>query len=282
MLAQHVESGGKIMSKKVFAAVALVALIATGCGKTTVTGATKPGDTPASEAKGDPQSLVAGFAERARDEKSAKFSMSVASGAGGQSFSFTADGVIDFKKQVGSMTIDLGDALKSAPSSAGIPTEFDMVFGNGVVYIKGGFGQKLPEGKTWLKVDSKSGGLFGSSGDPTAFFDQLKGVAGDIKVEGTETIRGTSTTKYSASIDTEKAIAAAPAASREVIRKGFEGLPATTLPVTVWAGDDGLLRKMSFEIKTKDITASTAFELYDYGTAVSVTLPSPAEVYEKK
>ena len=72
--------------------------------------------------------------------------------------------------------------------------------------------------------------------------------SGSVDEVGTETVNGDSTTHYKATIDLAEGgrRSSASAAQQLVQRLIAQGAPAS-VPVDVWIGDDGLVRKMTMD-----------------------------------
>ena len=94
------------------------------------------------------------------------------------------------------------------------------------------------------------------------------------------------TTHYKATIDLRKVPDSAPADQRVAVRRSIEQLielsGASTAPIEVWIGKDGLARR----IVTTSTTGTEAqrmklrqrVELYDFGTKVDVAIPPASAV----
>src|SRR5947199_353129 len=141
--------------------------------------------------------------------------------AGGMKIAYTMDvagqhitgnGFFDTKGQKGRMSFDL-------PQAGGT---VDAVIVHRIIYMHfpASIAKQIPGGKSWLKLDfakaAKAQGIdigalqSTSTTDPSQTLDQLRG-AGDVKKVGTETVRGTETTHYTATLDLRKAADKAPA-----------------------------------------------------------------------
>jgi hypothetical protein len=209
---------------------------------------------------------------------------------GGKPLVLTGEGAFDFKKKVGSMTIDMS-ALGLPGASGKVP----MVLDGEVFYIK------LPSvfglgPKPWLKVDLSTLGdqagldLSGlqqvGGSDPTSALNYLQGVSEDgITKVGDEKIRGVDTTHYKATIDLEKAKAQVDESLHDDYDKIIEQLGRSTFPADVWVDGDNLVRKMRVSLRPASEQNDAApvtitQELYDFGTDVEVEVPPADQVGE--
>jgi hypothetical protein len=214
----------------------------------------------------------------------------------------TAEGRFDTKRQRGEMTLSMdlsslggGDV----PGGAGAVKQ-QMVFDGLTFYIRSPlFEQTLPAGKRWLKIDlaaiGKQSGLDlgalmsqGASQDPTQVLAYLKAASGAVKRVGSETVRGVATTHYKATIDFRKVPDSAPADQRAAVRRSIDQLiklsGASTAPMEVWIGADGLARRVVSTTTTgtaaQRIELRQRIELYDFGTKVDVTIPPASAVLD--
>jgi len=221
--------------------------------------------------------------------------------SGSDSAAMTGEGVVDFGTGDSQMTMSFGGLLASALSDG-----FETRTVDGVVYVRmpSGLPQILnPGGKPWIAIDtSKIGGAGGGSpldlsgqADPTKALAYLEKVSSDVREVGPETIRGTDTTHYRATIDLAKSVDVngknVPPGLRDSI-KGFAGLLGT-IPADVWIDGDGRMRRETIQIDFGKIfrgvlgdTGSQAdnsaitetLDLYDFGTPVNVEAPPADQV----
>jgi hypothetical protein len=153
----------------------------------------------------DPLNPLALAADRSADAGGVKMHMDAKFTVGGQSSSFSADGVFDGDE--GELTMNMGDLL----GQAGLSGSGEMK----VVVTKDGDHQvmymRMPDlagmlggGKPWMKIDleqamsmaggGKAGDVFGATGQsPADALELLRKVASVTEV-GSETVEGTKTT----------------------------------------------------------------------------------------
>ncbi len=217
--------------------------------------------------------------------------------AGEGSIPVSAEGRFDTTRQRGEMTMSLDT---SSLAGGGEAVKQRMIFDDLALYMGSPmFDQFLPTGKRWLKIDLDAvgrqagfdlGALMNQGGgqDPTQVLAYLKAASGDVRRVGTETVRGVATTRYRATIDFRKVPDSAPADQRAAVRRSIEQLielsGASTAPIEVWIGKDGLARR----IVTTTMTGTAAqriklrqrIDLYDFGTKVDVAIPPASAVLD--
>lgn len=179
--------------------------------------------------------------------------------------------------------------------------EMEMVQDGDTVYMKSSMLTGLMgSDKEWVKLDatdmgdSGMGGSLSGSNDPTAMFEALRGVSSGIETVGTETIDGVETTHYRATIDLQKAIAAAPEDQQAEMKASLSELGMAEMPVDVWVDGDGLARRMtlSFDFAAmsgmgsdpetekmfKGASMEMSMDMYDYGQPVNIQIPPANQV----
>jgi hypothetical protein len=233
---------------------------------------------------------VAGAAEKTAGTDSVKFHLKLSESVGPIGpLTFTADGVSDNTAKAADMTMDLSSIAAFAGSQAGAPDQWKahFVLDNEVFYMQLPAIDKYLKGKTWVKADlnklAKQHGFDLSqllqqagSQDPTKALQAIQSV-GNVSKVGTATIDGVNTTEYSGTIDVKKAAAAlGPSAS-----KLFAQAKLTSIPVDVWVGDDGLVRRFheNFAYLVQgagELNTDLTMDLTDFGVKTNIQ-PPPAD-----
>lgn len=230
---------------------------------------------------GDALNALAAAADAASDAGSSRMEMSMIMDAG-QKITVDAEGIFDFEEQIGSMEMTF--EAEGFPVPGGDePTQ--MIVEGHYAYMKGalataGYGA----GEGWVRLDLSSmpgvgAGQFNQ--DPTQYIEFLRGAGADIEELGSEEVRGTPTTHYSADVDVDKVLEqAADPEEMEAIKEQLEASGIETIPTEVWIDDDGLPRRMEMTMEMKggeslpqDITMTITMDLFDYGVDVNVTPP---------
>ena len=202
----------------------------------------------------------------------------------GRDVTFTADGAFDPKRKVGRTQLDMSQ-LNEIQGGQGSPYNLGyatFILSGTSIYMRIPLlRQTYPTLKPWVKIDlrnaARSGGLdsflqFGAGGDPASVLGYLKAV-GKLHDEGSEKVRGVSTTHYSGTIDVGKL------KGGETLRRLTD---QSTIPVDVWVDDNGYVRreqwkeKVSFGNRTSDLDLK--LELFDFGAPVSAKVPPQSDV----
>jgi hypothetical protein len=197
---------------------------------------------------------------------------------------FKARGAFDPKRRIGRMNLDMSQ-LNQVQGGQGSPYNLGyatFILDGTSMYMRIPLlRQTYPNLKPWVKIDlrraARSGGLdsflqFGAGGNPASVLGYLQGV-GKLHEEGSEDVRGVSTTHYSGTIDVSKLKGGA------TLRRLTEG---DEIPVDVWVDDDGYVRrerwkeKVDFGSRKTDIDLE--LELFDFGARVIAQAPPAADV----
>jgi hypothetical protein len=143
------------------------------------------------------------------------------------------------------------------------------------------FQQAIPAGKDWVSLDlgtaSTRAGIDFTQFRQTTPTDTLLGLQHATRVAkvGTATIAGEPTVRYRAVVDFRRV----PNGAR------IEKLAhVTTLPVQVWIGKDGLVRRLemtySAAVSKQRATTSLTMNLSKFGEPVHVQVPSPEKTID--
>jgi hypothetical protein len=206
-------------------------------------------------------------------------------------------GGFDFAAHRGRLQFD--PAALAIPSVSG---KFEAIFDSSaglVIYVHFPALASQLGGKSWVKIDagalgSKASGvdlnslLQGQSSDPTSGLRLLAGATQVTKV-GSESVRGTPTTHFHVIIDIDKAAAAAPAQSRDAMRKLADRYTVKTFPVDAWLDSSNRVRRSVVVIDTANLklpasagTPTGKFtvttELFNFGAPVDAALPPANQV----
>lgn len=237
----------------------------------------------------DPVQVVRAAATRTAAAESARMSFSISMTGGQANGTVKGDGVFAFARHRGRLTMDVGGIAGSPVRGA-----IDVVLDGTTMYLRlpGGLGAFLPAGKSWVSLDlQKAGEIAGvdlgqlgqtQQADPSQALDYLRGASDSVEKVGDEQVRGTATTHYKAQLDLRKAMRAKDGPSAQ-IEKVIQLLGTSTLPADVWIDHDGTLRKMAWTQPMPGSSGGTLryeMELFDFGAAVDVTPPPPAETVD--
>ena len=247
--------------------VAVVAVIALGaCGSTSN-----------KASKVSTVQLVAGAADTAAAQKSARISGHETMTIEGEAKTLPIEGAIDFTYGSAEMTIDAGAlGLKGLGSIKAVVVDHAMYM-NFATLLSGSDVPESLRGKKWLKLDLNELGANagGSSSSAAGLLESLRG-AGDVKLIGSERIDGVDTDHFHATIDVAKALEKVkPGPLRDMAQKGMAEMGAS-YPVDVWIDHDGLPRRYALKISTKQFAVSETVDYTDFGTTIHVEKP-PAD-----
>ena len=232
---------------------------------------------------------VASAATKTAKVESARFHVDTTETAGRLGpLHLSADGVADNATHSMEMTMDLSSIAQALGSQAGSPDQWkaDVLLDGTVVYMRlPVLSRLLPGAKPWLKLDlqrlgAKVGVNFSQlmqsaeSQDPTQALHMLESV-GEVLKAVTEQVSGVDTTEYRGTVDPQKVVAKL---SGTGIERFARELGTQPIPVQVWIGDDGLVRKLHESLSVGAASLDMTFELSDFGTPVNVTAPPAAEV----
>lgn len=219
----------------------------------------------------------------------------------GKEVSFSAQGLYDYERQRGSLTMDLSSVL---PGASGLGT-FELRQLDSTVFMRmpalaGAF---LPQGKQWLSFDV--GAALGKAGlggldpanlqqDPSQFLGLLRASSVDVQEAGYDTVRGAEVTRYTAKLDLRKSIDASlkelelTEEQREALRKAAEQLAdqvgTKTIPVEVFVDEDGLLRRLNMDlsmtVQGQRLAMEQTLDYFDFGVDVDVEAPPASQVLD--
>jgi hypothetical protein len=213
-----------------------------------------------------------------------------------QSFAITGSGYAG----QGGHAVKMSMNFSGIPGATGLPTGgrgVEAVFLYPTVYMRLPFlTDKLPEGKSWLKLDL-SKVVQATSGtpvpqaldigqvDPTQFLRYLKASSGKTQRLGSEQLYGVTTTHYQAQLQLAAVLKQLPAESRAAARPLLQHIGnADAIPIGVWIDGKGRVRKIQMSLSIAGSTASGAATVTvgytSYGPVPPVTPPAEAEVVD--
>jgi hypothetical protein len=264
-------------------------------------------------AAGTSERLIASVVQSAQQEPY-RFEWALAlSGLPSTSVTLRGTGAVDPAQDRYEMSIDLSQifAMLAAPGVLS-PAELqelsalresgsmDFLIQGSTAYVHSPLiARELGASTPWISVsasDFPQVGMLGGMGqvlDPTELVATLQG-AGELKVGGSESVRGAPTTRWDGTIDLLK-LAEGQFTAAGVDAADFQelagmlgmALPGVTRsPVSLWVSGDNRLRR--FEIRMafptgaaaagQDASMTMRYELFDFGSASVRPAPSPHEV----
>ena len=192
----------------------------------------------------------------------------------------SGEGSFDSAKQAMDVTMNSHGVGAGMPGSVKLRLLYPAMY----VQLEGlPTGGRLPNGKSWVKVDVEQAlkklGLdlanLGVGQSPTEVLAQLRGSKDTQKV-GTETIDGVRTTHYRGTADVQEALGRAPAKQRKALQRLLDeakahGVDAASRTFDVWVGDDGLVRRLTEQVGSVGHVTMT---FSDYGEPVQIEAPA--------
>ncbi|MDX6491107.1 MAG: hypothetical protein QOD43_1352 [Gaiellaceae bacterium] len=188
-------------------------------------------------------------------------------------------------------TTGAGRLAMTVQGNSGPATTVDTISNGAVLYLRSPvFAQAIPAGKSWVRVDLATlakqngvdlGSLVDSNPTPNGALAYLRGSTGKVQELGKEKVKGEDTTHYRATIDLEQAAKRAKGSTKQSIRRVIDVAGVTKLPVDVWVGADGYVRKVTYaQHSGKSQSARITMEMYDFGSPVTITAPPAVTVID--
>ncbi|HVX42504.1 MAG TPA: hypothetical protein VHC49_01390 [Mycobacteriales bacterium] len=190
-------------------------------------------------------------------------------------------GVVDFTTKTGELTSKLGPMVST--------TRF--VGGTAYQKLPGDLAQIYGAHTPWItyRLDSVVGSSSqqqNAASSPLQALAALQGATDKTEKVGTETVDGTRTTHYRATIDLKRAVDKA-GAFKDVMKAMLEDAKSTKVPCDLWLDEQGRVRKQSttttMQVKDLDgkpatIHSTETLMLTDFGTKVDVQAPPKDQV----
>lgn len=258
------------------AALAALLVLAAGCGSN---GGDKSADTTSSSNGSGPNLIAQAAANTSR--------------AGGLKIDFEIAG--PGVHGGGRGAFDTGDTgtgrLAMTFETNGQATTMDTVVDGATLYVRSPvFAQLLPAGKEWVRLDLSKlasaegvdlGSLVDSNPSPNSALAYLSGSSGSVRVVGHSKVKGVETTHYRTTIDLRQAARKAKGSAKRSIRRVINVAGVRKLPVDVWVGDDGYVRKIIYsQHSSRNQAAKITMELYDFGSTVTAGAPPASSVVD--
>jgi hypothetical protein len=133
-------------------------------------------------------------------------------------------------------------------------TPLEAVAAHGSFYVRGGPVAAFAQGK-WVRVKADDPTFNLGAADPAQLLEYLRS-ASKVEKRGTATVRGVRTTHYVARIQPKE-------------------LAGKAVPLDVWVGDDGLVRRLKVHLQQ----VSASLELFDFGD-VNVDVPDDSDTVD--
>jgi hypothetical protein len=211
----------------------------------------------------------------------------------------TGSGVQDAKERRGRIVLDMSQ-LAELPGMERVCDDgcaAETVNDGFVVYMRSPLFQAGLGDKDWMKLDlerfgSAIGVPIGNLGigtqGPSDQLRMLQAVSGDLKEEGSEELRGTETTHYSATIELRRLPDTLPEGQRAAARRGMERLIRLTgqseTPMDVWIDEEERVRRLEMDQQQKqnglEVKMHITIEYVRFGVPVEVDVPDDGDVFD--
>lgn len=227
----------------------------------------------------DSLALLSAAPDTLREAGSARMTLQMTVGSEGFNMKMGGEGVVEFATGAGTFTMDL------------MGQQIEIRTDGKTMWMKlPDMGPASPITAEWIgtPADQFQSGQLGTAGmeSATGMLDALRGIGSEPERIGTEEINGLEVMHYRAVVNLEKAIAAAPEATRAQAAASLQQLTsagANEMPVDVWITDGGLpvRQVMTWEPKgvagmPEGMSMETRVDFSDFGAPVVVE-PPPAD-----
>lgn len=204
----------------------------------------------------------------------------------GQSIMSRGSGVIQFRPSRAKLSLSAAAGGQSAT--------LQEVMDGTTVYLRlpANARQRLPSGKSWIKVDldKASGGAFGSAlsqqQDPTSALKLMQQTS-DVRAVGRERVDGVTTTHYRGTVDYAKIARSGPPALRKLSAQALRVSARSRVPVDVWIDGAERVRRerLVFAVKpngkTPAQTQTMTMDFVRFGVdASAIAPPAGHDVYD--
>ncbi|MDW4909728.1 hypothetical protein RB628_31440 [Streptomyces sp. ADMS] len=270
---RHGRAGGAVVMA---AATTGFLICATGC--------TGRGESSAGDARpaGDAVRVLRGAATTLVDAGTSRTTTSMEMATGGTRVTIQGEGVYDYEKQLGRLKV----LLPQDPAGASPHRPITELLAPGALFMKNR-GAGVPADK-WVRVDTATlsdGNLVtGGATDPFAAAEVLRGTH-EATYVGRTRVAGTEVRHYRGTADLAEAAKSASPGNRGPLGAAAKGFATAEVPFEAYLDDSGRIRKLLHRFsfvngrqKGAVAVASTTL-LYDFGAAVHVRLPRPADIY---
>lgn len=203
---------------------------------------------------------------------SSRFALTSTTTIGGTDVTFAGEGSYDYARRTGQMVFQVPGPQAEA---AGGTIEQRMLGDELYLMLP-----QQPEVFYKLLVSDVAGTTLGSSTDPTAALQALTGVS-EVNRIGTEQIRGQETTHYEGRYDVAQALAGTEGLPKVVLQSTLGRTTLEQVPFEAFLDAEGRVVKFEQRIEMpaspltgdQPLISTSAIELFDFGTEVTVTAP---------
>ena len=225
---------------------------------------------------------VAAAATKTGEAGSSRVAFQLTGNVLGRDVRLRGQGAFDYEAARGRFELDASSLL------SGAAVEVRAVDSTLYVRVPAGLSFFVPSVKPWLALRGERSldtfGLGELQQDPGELLALLRASSTRVMKTGTAVVRGVETTRYTATLELTKALEAnagslgLTALEREQLRRAAEELrrqaKQTTVPVGVFVGEDGLVRRLTLASGGERVTV----DFWDFGADVDVEAPPATDV----
>jgi hypothetical protein len=225
---------------------------------------------------GDVTSLdpIAQAANKTTNAAGAHFQMTARIAAQGQRLEFGGPGEIGDHGRKLHMRLSMPASVLGMKGSSGNAT-FEAVSSGGYFYLRGGPFDQLAHGK-WVRIKDTDPNFNLGQNDPSQMLQYLRATS-NIDEQGKETVRGVSTTHYSARIQIDKVAGRVSADAARALRQMSKTLGTDEIPMDAWVDGDGLIRRIKMDWHPPNGGSFVvSLDLFDFGD-VNVEVPAKSD-----
>lgn len=213
-----------------------------------------------------------------------------------RSVSITAHGYVDQPQRAARTSIDFA----GVPQISALPgrgSGVEAIFIYPTLYMRMPFlADKLPEGKSWMKVDMSKlvGGERGGSipqalslgqADPTQFLTYLRASSGEVRRIGSQQLHGVATTHYRTMLRLSSVLGRLPLGDRAAAKTMLSHTGGSgSIPIDVWIDQQRRVRRiqMSLQLAGGAVNgpATIAIDFTSYGPVPTISAPKESEVID--
>jgi hypothetical protein len=216
-------------------------------------------------------------------------------------FTITADGYVDEPHRAAQMSMNLS-GIPGASALAGEGGKIEVILRYPTVYMNMPFlAGKLPEGKTWIKLDlskaAKAAGIDLSQlsslnqTDPTQYLAYLRASSGHVTAVGSESLFGVPTTRYHTTLQLSHMLDQLPDAQRASAKALLEKFgSAGAVPVDAWVDKQGRLRQMQMSVAASlpagspaasgAVNGTVTVDFLSYGPVPPIVAPPASQTFD--
>jgi hypothetical protein len=238
----------------------------------------------------DPIAAVLAASDAALGSGSMHMTFELVAAAMGQEIEASGESDVSFGDEPQQHTTFRYDSFPGMPDDL----EMELMTDGSMMYVRMPMLQDQGLPTEWVSIDLSASvpgyedlvELGSGQNDPTDTLAFLQG-AKDAEVVGSETVNGLETTHYRVTVDMAEAVTEVPEELRAEVKRSLaqyrQMFGSLIVPFDVWIDDDGLLRRMSYEMEgdgpeAGSFSMSMTMDVTEYGNDFALSLPAEEDV----